>query len=141
MALDNSTLGRWNAPHPSLTAGRTVFTYSGELTGTLAIAAPRILNKSYTTTAEVEIPQSGRRGHDRHSGRALRRLRVVPEQGRIWHGRGKVVFLYSLLDLKRTTWERPELEAGKHTIVFDFKPEGPGLGKGGTGVLSVDVRR
>jgi arylsulfatase len=35
-------------------------------------------------------------------------------------------------------WEGPELEAGKHTIVFDFKPDGPGLGKGDTGVLSVD---
>ena len=51
---------------------------------------------------------------------------------------GKVVFLYNLLDLKRTIWEGPELSAGKHTIVFDFKFDGPGLGKGGTGVLSVD---
>jgi hypothetical protein len=49
-----------------------------------------------------------------------------------------VVFLYNLLDLKRTTWEGPELSSGKHTIVFDFKSDGPGLGKGGTGVLSVD---
>jgi arylsulfatase len=53
-------------------------------------------------------------------------------------GRGKVVFLYNLLDLKRTTWEGPELGAGKHTIVFDYKPAEPGLGKGGTGVLTVD---
>jgi arylsulfatase len=53
-------------------------------------------------------------------------------------GRGKAVFLYNLLDLKRTMWEGPELGAGKHTIVFDFKADGPGLGKGGTGVLSVD---
>jgi len=30
------------------------------------------------------------------------------------------------------------LGAGKHTIVFDYKPAEPGLGKGGTGVLSVD---
>jgi hypothetical protein len=30
------------------------------------------------------------------------------------------------------------LGAGKHTIVFDFKSEAPGLGKGGTGVLTVD---
>ena len=52
--------------------------------------------------------------------------------------RGKVVFLYNLLDLKRTLWEGPELKAGKHTIVFDFKSDGSGLGKGGTGVLSVD---
>src|SRR5262249_28865061 len=27
---------------------------------------------------------------------------------------------------------------GKHTIVFDFKYDGPGQAKGGTGVLSVD---
>ena len=30
------------------------------------------------------------------------------------------------------------LKPGKHTIVFDFKYDGPGPGKGGTGVLSVD---
>src|SRR5208283_5668367 len=59
-------------------------------------------------------------------------------KGEFGFGRGKVVFLYNLLDLKRTLWEGPELAAGKHTIVFDFKADGPGLGKGGTGVLSVD---
>ena len=53
-------------------------------------------------------------------------------------GKGKPVFLYNLLDLKRTMWEGPSLGAGKHTIVFDFKSAEPGLGKGGTGVLSVD---
>jgi arylsulfatase len=30
------------------------------------------------------------------------------------------------------------LNPGKHTIVFDFKYDGPGPGKGGTGVLTVD---
>ena len=30
------------------------------------------------------------------------------------------------------------LKPGKHTLVFDFKYGGPGPGKGGTGVLSVD---
>ena len=30
------------------------------------------------------------------------------------------------------------LGEGKHTIVFDFKYDGPGVGKGGTGVLTVD---
>jgi hypothetical protein len=58
----------------------------------------------------------------------------------VWRGfvGGKPVFLYNLLNLKRTTWSGPALGAGKHTIVFDFKSDGPGLGKGGTGVLSVD---
>jgi arylsulfatase len=53
-------------------------------------------------------------------------------------GRGKPVFLYNLLDLKRTTWVGPALGAGKHTIVFDYKPDEPGLGKSGKGVLTVD---
>ena len=35
-------------------------------------------------------------------------------------------------------WLGDSLAPGKHTIVFDFKYSGPGLGKGGTGVLSVD---
>jgi arylsulfatase len=42
------------------------------------------------------------------------------------------------LDLERFRWSGPSLSAGKHTIVFDFKYDGPGPGKGGTGVLSVD---
>src|SRR4029434_5152797 len=36
-------------------------------------------------------------------------------------------------------WQGPQaLTGGKHTILFDFKYDGPGMGKGGTGVLSVD---
>jgi arylsulfatase A-like enzyme len=53
-------------------------------------------------------------------------------------GSGKPVFLYNLLDLERTMWVGPSLSAGKHTVVFDWKIAEPGLGKGGTGVLSVD---
>ena len=33
------------------------------------------------------------------------------------------------------------MEAGKHTIVFDFKSDGEGLGKRGAGVLSVDGKQ
>jgi len=58
--------------------------------------------------------------------------------GMVGFGRGKPVFLYNLLDLKRTIWAGPALGAGKHTIVFDYKPDEPGLGKSGKGVLSVD---
>jgi len=197
LPLDNSTLARWNTPRPSLTAGQTVFTYSGELTGVPASAAPSILNKSYTITAEVEIPEGGAEGMivtegGRFGGYGLFLSRsfnwwykaglfrnvglgvlafglllVWRGRSRNWSrlkmrmsytvvilasllvlaiftthivnvGRGKPVFLYNLLNLKRTTWSGPALGAGKHTIVFDYKSDGPGLGKGGTGVLSVD---
>jgi arylsulfatase len=54
-------------------------------------------------------------------------------------GRGRPVFVYNLLDLERFRWEGlSSLGEGKHTIVFNFKYDGPGPGKGGTGVLSLD---
>ena len=138
LPLDNSSLARWNAPRPNLTAGRTVFTYSGGLTGVPNSGAPSILNKSYTITAEVEIPEGGAEGMIVTDGGRFGGYGLFLSKGEFGIGRGKPVFLYNLLDLKRTMWEGPELGAGKHTIVFDFKSDGPGLGKGGTGVLSVD---
>jgi arylsulfatase len=138
LPLDNSTLARFITPRPSLTAGRTVFTYSGELSGVPDSAAPNILDKSYTITAEVTIPDGGAEGMIVTEGGRFGGYGLFLSKGDFGIGRGKAVFLYNLLDLKRTMWEGPELGAGKHTIVFDFKSDGPGLGKGGTGVLSVD---
>jgi arylsulfatase len=138
LPLNNTTLQRWNSPRPNLTAGRTVFTYSGELIGVPASGAPDILNKSYTITAEVTIPEGGGEGMIVTEGGRFGGYGLFLSKGVLGVGRGKVVFLYNLLDLKRTAWEGPELSAGKHTIVFDFKSDGPGLGKGGTGVLYVD---
>ena len=138
LPLDNTTLLRWNTPRPSLTAGRTVFSYSGELTGVPKSAAPSILNKSYTITAEVEIPKGGAEGMIVTEGGRFGGYGLFLSKGVAGIRSGKPVFIYNLLNLKRTIWSGSELGAGKHTIVFDFKSDGPGLGKGGTGVLSVD---
>jgi arylsulfatase A-like enzyme len=138
LPLDNTTLARWNSPRPNLTAGRTEFTYSGELTGVPASAAPNILNKSYTITAEIEIPNGGAEGMIVTEGGRFGGYALFLSKGVAGIRRGKPVFLYNLLDLKRTVWAGPELSAGKHTIVFDYKPDEPGLGKSGKGVLSVD---
>jgi hypothetical protein len=96
------------------------------------------LNKAYTITAEVEIPDGGAEGMIVTQGGRFGGYGLFLSKGEFGLNHGRVVFLYNLLDLKRTIWEGPELTAGKHTIVFDFKPDEPGLGKGGTGVLSVD---
>jgi len=138
LPLDNSTLARWNTPRPSLTAGQTVFAYSGELSGVPKSAAPSILNRSYTITAEIEVPEDGAEGMIVTEGGRFGGYGLFLSKGEFGVGEGKVVFIYNLLDLKRTVWEGPELEPGKHTIVFDFKSYGAGLGKGGKGVLSVD---
>jgi arylsulfatase A-like enzyme len=132
--LDNSAVERLLTPRPSDTAGRNTFTYSGELSGLDPADAPSILNRSYTITAEVEVPQGGGEGMiatlgGRFGGYGLYLLK------------GKPVFLYNFLDLERFRWEGQQaLAPGKHTIVFDFTYDGPGFGKSGTGVLKVDDR-
>ena len=130
--LDNSVMERAATPRPSPLAGRTVFTYSGEVSGIPAGSAPSILGKSYSITAEIEIPQGGAEG-------------MLNTNGGSFGGYGlyllksKPVFTYVQLTSERFRWEGPEaLTPGKHTIVFDFEYDGPGLAKGGTGTLSVD---
>jgi hypothetical protein len=130
-------------PRPSATAGKTVFTYTGERAGIPVGNAPDILNKDYTITAQITVPKGGAEGM------------IVTMGGRfggygLFLQDGKPVFVYNLLDLERVRWEGGvggivgkdifgrALDPGKHTIVFDFKYDGPGPGKGGTGVFSVD---
>jgi arylsulfatase A-like enzyme len=132
LPLDNSILERILAPRPSATAGRTEFTYSGEVSGLPDGSAPNLLTKSFSITADVEIPKGGAEGMlntlgGRFGGYGLYLVK------------GKPVFTYNLLALEKFRWEGPQaLTPGKHTILFDFKYDGPGLAKGGTGVLSVD---
>jgi arylsulfatase len=132
LPLDNSILERILAPRPSAVAGRTEFTYTSEVSGLPDGSAPNLLSRSFSITAEVEIPKGGAEGMlntlgGRFGGYGLYLVK------------GKPVFTYNLLALEKFRWEGPQaLTPGKHTIVFDFKYDGPGLAKGGTGVLSVD---
>ncbi len=138
--LDNSAFTRLVTPKPSAIAGRTVFTYSGEISGIPVANAPSILDKDYTITADLTIPKGGAEGM------------IVTLGGRfggygLYLLKGKPVFDYNLLDLTHYTWQGgplghgllgDALKPGEHSIVFDFKYDGPGPGKGGTGVLTVD---
>jgi arylsulfatase len=143
LPLDATVATRLIAPRPSLGAGRTVFTFSGPMTGTPNGDAPSILNASYNFRAEVEVPPGGGEGM------------IVTQGGRFGgYGfyvlQGKPVFLWNLVDLKRVRWEGPAvLSPGKHTLEFDFKYDGlgmgtlafnnmSGIGRGGVGVLKVD---
>ena len=143
LPLDASAATRLAAARPSVTAGRKVFTYTGPVKGLPDSVAPRLLNTSYTITADVDVPQGGGEGS------------IVAEGGRfggygLYLLKGKPVFTYNLLGLAKVRWEGPQtLSPGKHTIVFDFKYDGlgfatlafnnmSGVGRSGTGTLSVD---
>jgi arylsulfatase A-like enzyme len=152
--LDNSLATRMVTPRPSVTAGRNVFTYSGELTGIPMGDAPQLLATSYTITADVEVPEARTLG----LGAPQPGDGMIATQGGRFGGwgfyvlKGKPVYVWNLLDLKRVRWEGAEaLSPGKHTVEFDFKYDGlgfatlafnntSGIGRGGTGVLKVDGR-
>jgi len=133
--LDDTRLTRFISEKPSYSPGRTEFTYSGTVmnvpypdTG----SAPSLLNKSYTITAALEVPEGGGEGMlmtdgGRFAGYGFYLLKGVP------------VFTWDLVDLERVKWKgKTALAPGKHTVEFDWNYDGPGLGKGGTGTLKVD---
>ena len=143
LPLDNTILTRLVTPRPSAVAGQSVFTYTGANAGIPVGNAPSILDKDYTITAEITVPEGGAEGM------------IVTLGGRfggygLFLQKGKPVFVYNFLDLERFRWEGGiggrigedffgrALKPGKHTLVFDFKYDGPGPGKGGTGVFKVD---
>jgi arylsulfatase A-like enzyme len=132
LPLNNDTFARSLAPRPSATAGKTIFTYSGVNPGINSSNAPNILGRSYTMTADVDVPQGGGDG-------------MIATMGGRWGGwglyllKGKPVFDYNMLILAQYRWEGTDvLTPGKHTIGFDYTYDGPGIAKGGSGVLKVD---
>lgn len=133
LPIDNSKVERLDVSNrPSLTAGRSVFTYYPGLVRIPEGAAPDVKNKSFKIKAELEIPAKSAEGMlithgGRFSGYGLYLLK------------GKPVFAYNLADVTKTFWRgKASLTPGKHTIEFHFKYDGGGLGKGGIGTLLVD---
>ncbi|HML94001.1 MAG TPA: arylsulfatase [Thermodesulfobacteriota bacterium] len=141
--LDASVAARIVAPRPNITAGRTEFVYTRPMTGLPQGDSPFLLNTSYTITADIDVPEDGAEGM------------ILTSGGRFaGYGfyllKGKPVFLWNLLDLKRIKWESQEaLAPGKHTLEFDFRYDGTGsgtlaynsfsgVGQSGTGTLKVD---
>jgi arylsulfatase len=138
LPLDASFVARADVSiRPSLTRGRNTFTY---YPGTIRIpegAAPDVKNKSFIVTADMEIPAGGAEG-------------VLVTQGGRFGGwgllvlDGKPVFDYAFSNQKQDKYRvagAEKLAAGKHTLKLDFKYDGPGYGKSGTGTLSVDGRQ
>lgn len=130
--MDNRAFERMLTPRPSATAGQSEFTYRGEISGISPGTAPPFLGRSFTITADIEVPAGGVEGM------------LVTDGGEsngygLYVLKGKPVFTYNVLGMQRFRWEAPQaLTPGKHTVVFDFTYDGPGLAKGGTGVLKVD---
>ena len=136
LPLDDSKVARLDPSiRPSLTRGRKEFTYYGTMTRIPEGVAPDVKNKSFRITASVLLPKGEEQG-------------VVLTQGGLSAGYallfrdGRPMFHYNLANVAHfNVAAKDALAPGKHTIVFDFKYDGGGIGKGGTGALSVDGKQ
>jgi arylsulfatase len=133
--LDASLAERLDpAIRPSLTRGRTVFTYYPGMIRIPEATVPDMKNKSYSVTAEVDIPDGDANG-------------VLVTQGGRFGGwgllvlDGKPMFVHAFSNQEQHKYRiaaNHKLSPGKHTVRFDFHYDGGGIGKGGTGTLLVD---
>ncbi|MBI5232248.1 MAG: arylsulfatase, partial [Coriobacteriales bacterium] len=133
LPLDNSAVERFDVRmRPSLTRGRSVFTYYAGQTRIPEGTAPDLKNKSFKIGADVDIPASGANG-------------VIATQGGRFNGwglyllDGRPVFHYNIVGVQRfTVAGKEKLAPGEHVILVDFTYDGGGIGKGGTVALTVD---
>jgi len=120
---------------PSLVGKRTRATYYPGMVALPDAACLPMLNKSWTITAEVELPDGNAQGM------------IVTQGGSeggygLYLRDGKPTFVYNYLGVERPTIaaEAP-LAKGKATIVVDFKYDGGGMGKGAAVTISANGKQ
>jgi hypothetical protein len=120
---------------PNLSEGRKTVVYNTPLVALPEGAAPDLKNKSFTITAEVNIPSDGGQG-------------MIFTQGGITAGWGfyiqdrKLVGMHNYIDSERYRITSSEnVPTGKVTLAFDFKYDGGGMGKGGTITLFANGKK
>ncbi len=135
LPLDDRSLERAiaaNVGRPDLFAGRTSLTLGEGMTGMMENGFINVKNKSFTLTADVDVPASGGNGA------------IIVQGGRfggwaLYVKDGVPGYAYNFLGMQ--SWavnaSKP-LAPGKSTIRLDFAYDGGGPGKGGTGSLYVN---
>jgi arylsulfatase len=137
LPLDDRLLERTNAAlmgRPTVMGERTSVTYGEGMKGMGVDIFIDLRNTSYTITADVEVKANG-------NG-------VIVCQGGRFGGlafymkNGKPAFTYNYLGLQTTDiMSTLAMAPGKHTVVYDFKYDGVGAGKGGVGTITVDGKK
>jgi len=133
LPLDDSGTERADPSiRPSLTLGRTEFVYTGPVRRIHEGSAPNLKNRSFSITAEVVLPKGSEQGVLVTHGGLSGGYALMFEQG-------KPVFYYNMTNIAHYRVASGQaLKPGRHTVVFDFRYDGGGVGKGGQGTRSVD---
>jgi len=135
LPIDDRTIERTNAAlagRPDLLGDRkSLILYEG-MEGMMENTFMNIKNKSFSVTADLNIPKNGANG-------------VILSQGGRFGGwslymkEGKPEFTYNFLGLERFVISGPDaLPEGSVSVKFDFVYDGDGLGKGGELTIYLD---
>jgi arylsulfatase len=120
------------AGRPDLLNGRRSMVLGPGMTGIPENAFINVKNQAHAITADVEFGKGKTNGV------------IIAQAGRfggwtLFVKDGKPRYVYNFGGLERTAIASPKaLGPGKHTIRFEFTPDGPRPGGGGTGRLLVD---
>jgi arylsulfatase A-like enzyme len=137
LPLDDRRIERLNpdmAGRPTLIKGdsQLLFGGMGRLNENCVVV---MKNKSFSITAEVEVPAAGAEGVIMAQGGAFGGLSLYAKGG-------KAKFAYNLMGLKIVTIEAGEpIPAGTHQVRMEFAYDGGGLAKGGNVAIYYDGRK
>jgi arylsulfatase len=116
--------------HPSV--HRTKFAYYSGTENVLPGMMPQIFNRSFTITADLELPKDGADGVIVAEGDAMGGFALYIENG-------KLHYTYGLVGIRLDTLTSSEkVPTGRVTVRYEFTPEKPGKpGTGGKGQLFI----
>jgi len=128
--LNSEAMGR-----PSLIGNRKSITYYPGIIALPDGASPPMLNKSWTITADFDVPDKNANG-------------MIITHGGLEGGyglylrEGKPVFVYNYLSIDRPTFVAKEpLPKGKNKLVINFVYDGGGAGKGGQLTITANGKK
>jgi arylsulfatase A-like enzyme len=137
LPLDDRRIERFNADlagRPQLVKGNSqlLFGRMGRLTENTVLV---MKNKSFSLTAEVEVPSKGAEGVIIHQGGAFGGMSLYAKNG-------KAKFAYNFFGLETYMIEAGQpIPPGKHQVRMEFAYAGGGLGKGGNVTLYYDGKK
>ncbi len=136
MPVDGSGLARMVAEKPLVALPRDSYTYRPGTQSIPFFAAPRVLNRPHSITADVEIPAGGAEGVLLSQGTAAGGYSLFVKDG-------KLRYVHNYVGRAVYGVESDQVLApGKHTLRFEFEPTGqPDMahGKGAPGKLQLYI--
>ena len=119
LPIDGSGLARMIAEKPMVTAPRDRYVYYPDTQSVPFFAAPRVLNRPHSITADLVIPTGGAEGVILSQGSGAGGYTLFIKDGRIQYAHN-----YVSRSVHKVVADTP-ITPGKHEVRFEFEPTSP----------------